>query len=220
MPIQSSDAEFQCFDSPPTDRRAAITVLVVDDSAEMRDRTRLLLELDEETKAYRVIDCESVAAALGVLSETPIQAVILDKNLGPDPEDPNDNGIESIPRFLELQPHLQILIVTGSNDHQDTVRAIKLGAYGYVTKDSPGALVREQLKAAIRYARLVVAKAIQELEKSPVDNDSASQPPALAGSSRSFGTRTRPLFAQNNYPLLILGKPAPENPPMRGLSTS
>ncbi|MGE4233066.1 MAG: sigma-54-dependent transcriptional regulator [Bacteriovoracia bacterium] len=142
------------YDQVPNDKDEGPTVLIVDDDELARTTVRSACSDALKERSFRLLECSSITEAVRVLSENQIHVILLDKNLGPDEFDPNQNGIESIERFLAMQPHLQILMVTGSGDTQDIVLAMRNGAFGYVTKDSPAELLIEQIKNAVRYATL------------------------------------------------------------------
>ncbi|MGK5087901.1 sigma-54 dependent transcriptional regulator [Bdellovibrionota bacterium FG-2] len=183
---------------------------MLDNDELMHQQMKLILKRDEATKNLRAVYCFTAQDALRTLAEKPVQVLILDKNLGDDidGDDPETNGINFIGRFLQLQPHLQIIVVTVSTDHQDTVRAIKLGAFGYYVKGTSDDLLREQIKAAIRHEKLVVESSLADLGQPPSSKGVKSETPELAGISLPIRQlrQQAPLFAQSNYPLLILGE--------------
>ncbi|MGK5086891.1 sigma-54 dependent transcriptional regulator [Bdellovibrionota bacterium FG-2] len=200
----------QNYKSLPPDFKHEATILMLDDDEFMHEQMKLILKEDEDTKNLRALYCSNAQEALRILSETPIQIMILDKNLSDSVEnpDPESNGINFIGKFLQLQPRLQILVVTGSTDHQDTVRAIKLGAFGYYVKGTSDDLLREQIKAAIHHSKLVKERSLAELGQASSTKASKPETPELAGISLPIRQlrQQAPLFAQSNYPLLILGE--------------
>ena len=66
--------------------------------------------------------------ALQRFLEQQVDAVLLDLRLG------QDNGLDLLPHFLSLNPHIPIIILTGFASIQTAVESIKLGAYDYVQK--------------------------------------------------------------------------------------
>ena len=122
------------YDQHPPDREMGPTVLIVDDEALACERLKLALSQVEDADQLHIIHALTLAEANEILAKTLVHVVLLDKNLGPEPVPPNQNGIEGIPAMLRLQPHLQILMVTGSNDIQNMVWAMNLGACGYIAK--------------------------------------------------------------------------------------
>ena len=134
------------YDQHPPDRELGPTVLIVDDEEHARDRLKLALGEVDEARSLHILHSTNLEDALETIAGTTVHVVLLDKNLGV------QNGIDSIPDMLHLQPHLQILMVTGSNDIQDVVRAMRLGACGYITKETATDLLITHINRAINVA--------------------------------------------------------------------
>lgn len=104
--------------------------------------------------------------------------------------------------MLQLQPYLQILVVTGSKKLDDVVLAMRLGACGYVIKGLSEELFVAQVKRALDVADLALEKA--RAEKSNHQQDEYE----FVGNS----TSVRNLFDQakaygeSNRPVLITGE--------------
>ena len=125
--------------------------------------------------------------------------------MGPNEANPAHNGIASIPEFLQINPHIQIVVITGSNSTQDVVHAMKYGAFGYVTKDSPDELLSCQIKQAIKMARLSLDKAIRERVSF---GRSANKRLELPGSSRAIRKIASDIqgVSETPRPVLLLGE--------------
>lgn len=188
------------YDQHPPDREYGPTVLIVDDEKHARERLELALAEVEDAERLYIIHATSVKAALEILSRTPIHVVLLDKHLLPEPTPPEENGVENIPEMLRLQPQLQILMVSASNDIPDVVRAMNFGACGYITKEMPNELLIRCINQAIQVALLKIDKARRERCQSP--NDST-----LGGKSKAFQDilRRGEVLAESNRPIVILG---------------
>ncbi len=82
-------------------------------------------------------------AALGLLGREPVDVIISDVRL------PGMNGIELLHHVRHRYPHIDVILMTAFVDVADAVRAIKAGAFHYLTKpfdpDVALALVREAL---------------------------------------------------------------------------
>lgn len=98
-------------------------LLIVDDD----DTIRRLLTIAAKDHGWRPAAVDSGDAALGLLSPG-IEAVVLDLNL------PGMNGMEVLSRLLAASPRLPVIMLTGVNDAETAVRAIKAGAMDYLTK--------------------------------------------------------------------------------------
>jgi DNA-binding NtrC family response regulator len=99
-------------------------ILVVDDDPIER---RLLTTVLGKVGGFEVVTAET--GALGMeRAVASVDAVILDLQL------PDMSGMEVLKKLKETRPALPILMLTGVNDVQKAVEAIRLGAYNYLTK--------------------------------------------------------------------------------------
>jgi DNA-binding NtrC family response regulator len=74
--------------------------------------------------------------ALAIARRQPVDAVILDVQMRT-----KDEGLRAIPRLLEQDPNLAIVMSSGLTDFETVLEAMKLGAADYVAKDfEPSAL--------------------------------------------------------------------------------
>jgi two-component system NtrC family response regulator len=120
------------------------------------------LEASDFSSRIEILECSNISSAIHLLSSTPVHVLLLDKHLGADLEDPKTNGIEHIPEFLSIQPHLQVLVITGSNTKDDIVRAMKYGAQNYVLKEEQNELVLQHIEKLISVAKLKIDQARKE----------------------------------------------------------
>lgn len=182
-------------------------ILIVDDEA-------LVIELLEEdlnelkSEGAAIHAASSISKALELLTEHSIQVVILDKNLSERiSNDPEDNGIEAIPLFIQYNDRLRILVHTSSSETMDIVRAIKLGASNYLPKDGTrgtSLLVVEQVRNALEQARML------ERNMRLKYGDKSAQISKLSLDSRNPVMRALlqrlKLFAVTNEPIMLLGE--------------
>jgi len=85
----------------------------------------------------------SVSEALDLVQQQTFQAIILDLHL------PEGQSFESIPQFIQYCPEAPILILSGVEDEEQAIRAVKSGAQDYLIK---GQTSSSTLCRAIRYA--------------------------------------------------------------------
>ncbi len=114
-------------------------VLIVDDEAELRKSTRLVL-----TKAdYQVVEAEDGQQAIEAIrsGDNPLvlSAVICDLVM------PNVNGMEAIAFFRSQFPGVPILVVTGHPNIENMTELYKQGVVDYLVKP----IVSEELLAAV-----------------------------------------------------------------------
>jgi CheY-like chemotaxis protein len=101
------------------------TVLVVDDSPEIRRYLCALLELD----SYRVETASSGHEALQALAHGCIpQVVVLDLQM------PGMDGLETLRRLQEFRPKPHVIMCSGVDDPEKIREAVSLGAHAYLVK--------------------------------------------------------------------------------------
>lgn len=98
-------------------------LLIVDDD----DTIQRLLCIAAQDLGWRPLTATSGAGALETLNPA-IEAVILDHGL------PDMNGLDLLPLIRENAGDIPIVMLTGLNDAETAVRALRLGAVDYLTK--------------------------------------------------------------------------------------
>jgi two-component system, NtrC family, response regulator len=151
-------------------------ILIVDDEAMTRLQNEVICQELVARNVARTISASSIQQALQVLEQTPVHVVLLDRNVGPDAEAAEQNGVSAIPEMLRIQPHLQILMLTGSKNPDDIVRAIHLGALHYILKGTDDSIVLAQIERALSIAKIATATTGSGIVSNSPDN-------LLAGSS-------------------------------------
>lgn len=116
--------------------------MLVEDHPEYRDVIELALK--EEVDIELTNQVGSSERALRILKDRTqkvmLDVILLDLNL------PGRSGIDSLPLFRSASPSVKIIVLTQSSSEADVVRAIQLGASGYLLKSS----TVEQIHDAIR----------------------------------------------------------------------
>jgi PAS domain S-box-containing protein len=119
-----------------------IRVLLVEDNP---GDARLILELLREASAYE-FDMERVdglEAALERLSRAGVDVVLLDLGL------PDSQGLETFKRARRGAPDEPIVVISGLNDEEIALEAVRSGAQDYLVK---GRIEGDLLARVIRYA--------------------------------------------------------------------
>ncbi|MBN1575311.1 MAG: sigma-54-dependent Fis family transcriptional regulator [Chitinispirillaceae bacterium] len=100
-------------------------ILIVDDDTHQR---KLIVKILSE-EGYNVTDAESVDAALAVLSNGGIDLVLTDLKM------PGKSGLDLLAAvdFDQVQ-HPEIIVMTAFGNVDTAVKAMKMGAYDYLTK--------------------------------------------------------------------------------------
>ena len=146
--------------SPATDwQRESAAVLVVDDSAANRD----MLARRLEARGYRVEAAHDGYQALARLAAGPFDLVLLDLMM------PGMSGLDVLRKIREtwVVTELPVIMATASNDSDNLVSALQLGANDYVTKplDFPVVMARMKTQLALRRAHLEIRRLADELER-------------------------------------------------------
>jgi len=103
-------------------------ILIVDDSQLIHSMYRLVLN---RYNGCRIVDAMNGLEALDVLSrEDDFDLILLDINM------PVMNGIQFMEKIKKenIYRHIPIVVISTEGKEADTLRALKLGAWGYVVK--------------------------------------------------------------------------------------
>ena len=99
-------------------------ILFADDEATFRT----IMSNELTRMGYKVTCCPNGAEALKNIQERDFDIVLLDMNM------PEMDGIETLKKIKEIETTTEVIILTGKGTSENAVRAIKLGAYDYLTK--------------------------------------------------------------------------------------
>jgi putative two-component system response regulator len=105
-------------------RNGPVTLLVVDDEEAIRNAVRKYLAL----QGYEVATAATGEEALAILQRQRVGGMLLDVNL------PGTNGIDLVPRIMELEPNLALLMLTAVNDATSAALCMQRGALDYLIK--------------------------------------------------------------------------------------
>jgi response regulator RpfG family c-di-GMP phosphodiesterase len=123
----------------PSSQQAAARVLVVDDES----TARKLLSLILNGPAFRCISANSGEEALVALQREPFDAVISDLNM------PGISGLELLSEVRGCYPGMAFLVVTGTDDVDVGVAAMRTGADDYLVKPFREGTVLASLERAL-----------------------------------------------------------------------
>ena len=99
-------------------------ILIVDDEENLRKLLARIIELE----GYAVRQAPNAKSALKILERESIQVVICDVKL------PDANGVELTSRIKSSFPDTEVIVLTAFGTIEDGVRAMKNGAFDYLTK--------------------------------------------------------------------------------------
>jgi DNA-binding NarL/FixJ family response regulator len=132
-----------------------IRVCVADDHELVRRGIRQMLS---ESPDIRVADEVATGEELVLLAQKRRwDAVLLDLSM------PGQGGLETLRRLKAQFPRLPVLILTMHSEDQYAVRAIKLGASGYLTKDSASKRLAEAVRVVAGGKRYITPRLAEQL---------------------------------------------------------
>jgi len=102
----------------------SVRILIVDDEKRFRETTTAILE----RRGFEVKAVGSGIEAIEELKNDEIDVVVLDLKM------PDMNGIATLEEMNGLGLHTKTLILTGHGAIDTALKAVKLGAYDYLTK--------------------------------------------------------------------------------------
>jgi two-component system, NtrC family, response regulator len=128
-------------------------VLIIDDEKELQTLLTRLLSLE----GYKVFGAPDGEEGLKILNQEEIQVVISDVKL------PGISGIDLIPKIKEINRLIEIIVLTAYGTIEDGVKAIKLGAFDYITKGDEDNKIIIAVDRAMEKAKM--GQRIEHLEK-------------------------------------------------------
>ncbi|CAA9368593.1 MAG: hypothetical protein AVDCRST_MAG32-330 [uncultured Nocardioides sp.] len=118
--------------------RGIFTVVVVDDTPDIRMLTRMALEMDS---AVRVVgEAENGRQGIEVAGAHRPDVVVLDMAM------PVMDGLEALPHIRRVSPATRVLVVSGFDQLTMAPSASDAGADGYLQKGAPPATLLERVR--------------------------------------------------------------------------
>jgi diguanylate cyclase (GGDEF)-like protein len=119
-------------------------LLIIDDEEQIR---RLLLDLF--CGSHDCAEATSAEEALNALSEQTFDLVLSDIDLG------RMSGLDLIPRIHELAPDTVVVMISGNQDIDFAIRAMRAGAFDYITKPIDIRHVEAAVERALKHGELL-----------------------------------------------------------------
>ena len=114
-------------------------ILIIDDEAAIRESLDALLSME----GFSVTAAADGPAGLEQLAANEFDLLLLDLAL------PGESGIELLPRILEMQPDLPVIMITAYGTVSNVVDAIRAGAENFVQKPWDNEKLLADIRAAI-----------------------------------------------------------------------
>jgi CheY-like chemotaxis protein len=102
-------------------------LLIVEDNPLDADLIRETLSPGEDAE-FEILNVDRLSKAVTLLQEKEVDVILLDLGL------PDSSGIQTIKAMNRLFPHLPIVVITGNDDAQLGIDALKNGAQDYLVK--------------------------------------------------------------------------------------
>jgi DNA-binding NtrC family response regulator len=168
------------------------TILIVDDDEAAREALGAPLRRD-----YRLLRATSGEAALAILVREEVDVALVDV------EQPGISGFEMLRILRENYPAVEVIMISAAGHVDDAVRAVKDGAFHFVTKDADPEAVRSLVQHALERQALnrEVLRLRTEVDES-TDREFVAGPSASTRAILDLVGRVAPLSAT----VLILGE--------------
>src|SRR6185369_881309 len=122
-------------------------VLIIDDEEQIRN-----LLIDVLGNSYQCSDASSAEEALAALNDTVPDLVISDIDMG------GMSGLELVPRVHSLSPDTVVMMISGNQDIEFAIEALRVGAFDYITKPIDLRHVEASVERAIKHSQLLKEK--------------------------------------------------------------
>lgn len=148
-----------------------IKILLADDDTSLRKVVTYKLK----QKGYDITAVADGQQALNEIKSNQFDLLLTDMKM------PHLNGIELLTEVKQLQPHLEVIMITAHGDISQAVEAIKLGAFDYLPKPFDDDRLFVTIEKALRVRKLEDEN--RSLKKQLADKTSSS---FISGISKPF----------------------------------
>ncbi len=153
-----------------------IRILIADDHLIIRQGLRLILETESDFEL--VGEAADGLEAVRLATELQPDLILMDLRM------PNMDGLAAIERLRQEQPHIAVVILTTFNEDELLLQGLRLGAKGYLLKDTGRATLFNAIRAAAGGEMLlspdVVGRLLAQIKPRPLPS-SGGEAPRSAG---------------------------------------
>lgn len=140
-----------------------INVMLADDHVLIREGIKQLLEFDGSMKV--IAEAGDGIECLERLKNVKPDILLLDINM------PNMNGIDVLKELKEKNDPLKVLILTVHSEVEYLVKAVDIGANGYILKDSGSTELKQAINAVIDEGSYIQPNLIPALNSRLINRD-------------------------------------------------
>src|SRR5687768_18392384 len=133
-------------------------LLIIDDELQIRALPIYLLG-----PVYNCSEASSAEDALAALSQETFDLVISDIDMG------GMSGLELVPRVHSLAPDTVVVMISGNQDIEFAIKALRVGAFDYISKPIDIRHVEASVERALKHGSLLKEK---RLYKEQIDRKS------------------------------------------------
>lgn len=119
-------------------------IVVVDDDGAIREFLSEILT----GEGYQVSVYPDGTSGVQAVKNTPVQIMIADLRM------PGIDGFETLAQVAQIDPKIITIVITGHGTIDDAVRAMKAGAFDFITKPFKADAVQVVVKKALEFQRL------------------------------------------------------------------
>ena len=149
-----------------------IQILIVDDHEVVRHGLRDILQ--RRLEQVSVVEAKDSREAMSHLAEKTWDLVLLDINL------PGRSGLDVLNEVHRMSPRTRVLMLTADPEEQFAVRAFKMGAAGYLNKQSASDELVIAVKRILSGGKYVTASLAERLADSLDSHSSAARHECLS----------------------------------------
>ncbi|MCF3110662.1 response regulator transcription factor [Niabella sp. CC-SYL272] len=125
-----------------SDTPAVINICIIEDDEVIRKGYVSLLQSDEEF--FTSGEYASAEEALKHLEEEQPDVILLDIQL------PGIKGVDALPAIKKILPHVQVIMLTVHETEDLIFTALKNGASGYLTKNTPFNKIKDHIREVMK----------------------------------------------------------------------
>ena len=115
-------------------------LLLIDDELGVRESLKMVF-----SKEYRVLEADSIDAAILKVEEGRPSVVLLDVLM------PKADGIEVLRRIKTIHPVCEVIMLTGVNSQQLAAKALECGAFDFIGKPFDVVDLRQKVARALAH---------------------------------------------------------------------
>lgn len=121
-------------------------ILIVDDE----DKFRSIIAQKLSRRGYEIFEACNASEVLPKLREMMLDVILLDLKL------PDEDGLTLLPQLKELQPNVQVIMLTGQGTIESAIEAMKRGAYDFLTKPCSFSKMEITIQKALEKKKLII----------------------------------------------------------------